>query len=125
MRERIASLAKNLTAQDTKAQELSNQLVEARMAVEASSVEIRQLRAEKEVLKAAETRAITENQGLVQQRNMCNEHLKSLQRMLDDVDRQSKENSVKAEEKTARLDKEMFVVFALYSINNIFYHDKN
>jgi hypothetical protein len=71
--------------------------------------EARQLRGEKEVLKASEARAIAENQGLIQQRNMANEHMKSLQKMFDDTDRQAKESAAKAEDKALRLEKDLYV----------------
>ncbi|KAJ3414464.1 hypothetical protein HDV05_006557 [Chytridiales sp. JEL 0842] len=107
LRERISSLIKNLSVQESKTQELSNQLVEARLSLDSAQTEARQLRGEKEVLKSSEARALAENQGLLQQRNMANEHLKSLQKMFDELDRHAKEASAKAEEKVARLDKDL------------------
>ncbi|KAI9363002.1 TPR/MLP1/MLP2-like protein-domain-containing protein [Zopfochytrium polystomum] len=110
LRDRIGTLMNNLTSQDSKAQELSNQIVELRLSLENAQTEIRQLRGERDVLRSSEARCAAENEGLMQQRNMANEHLKSLQRMYDELDRQSRDSAARSEEKLARLEKELEAV---------------
>ncbi|KAJ3194001.1 hypothetical protein HK101_003674 [Irineochytrium annulatum] len=107
LRERVSSLLNAISTQDTKAQGLTNKVLEIRSALDAANTELRQLRGEKEVLKAAEARMIAENKGMLEQRNMANEHLTSLQRMFDELDRQGRENAARAEAKVARVEKEM------------------
>ncbi|KAJ3105848.1 hypothetical protein HDU97_007492 [Phlyctochytrium planicorne] len=110
LRERIDSLVHSLTVQDAKSQELSNHVVDVRASMDALTTECRQLRSEKELLKSVEARVMAENQGLIQQRNMANEHLKSLQRMYDDLERQGRDNVQRIEEKAVKLEKELEVV---------------
>ncbi|KAJ3218533.1 hypothetical protein HDU67_005092 [Dinochytrium kinnereticum] len=110
LRTRIDSLVLSLTSQETKAQELANHLVDVRASMDALSTECRQLRSERELLKSSEARVMAENSGLVQQRNMANEHLKSLQRMFDDLERQGRDNVQRLEEKASRMEKEVDVL---------------
>ncbi|KAJ3410259.1 hypothetical protein HDV05_003985 [Chytridiales sp. JEL 0842] len=110
LRERVASLVKRLSVQESKNEEVANQLAESKLSLDAALLESRHLRGEKELLKANEARAMAEIEGLGRQKEMANEHLKRLQKMFDDLDRQSKEALSKSEEKEGRVTKELEVV---------------
>jgi uncharacterized coiled-coil DUF342 family protein len=121
LRDRILTLMNNLAEQDKRGQDIADELIELRMALDASNTEVRHLRGERDILKSSEARMMTENQGLIQQRNMANDHLKGLQMMFDDVDRNAKENIVKFEERSAKMETEMFVFLCLHLINGLMF----
>lgn len=107
LRDRMTRLANTITRQDSKAQELTNKLIESKDEYEVVRTEARQLRIEKEIVKQSEIRLITENKSLVLDRNRNQELIKDLQRMQDDSEINHFETIRKLEVRIDKDEKEL------------------
>jgi len=77
----------NLTRQEAKAQEFSDALQTSRQEMSLLRNENQQMKIEREVWKATESRIVKDNQDLAKERNALGDRLREIQHQLDDKDR--------------------------------------
>ena len=87
LREKLNASASTLTRQETKIQELTVSISEARQTLEIYKNENQQMKIDREVWKATESRTIKERQDLVRERNSAIDRLREVQHQFDDKDR--------------------------------------
>ena len=108
LREKLSNAASTLTRQESKLQESSTSLHEARQTLELIRNENQQMKIEKEVWKASESRAVKERQDLVRERNAATDRLREVQHQLDDKDRIATAERKRLEERLEEAHKELY-----------------
>ncbi|KAJ3117186.1 hypothetical protein HK100_000882 [Physocladia obscura] len=112
LREQITAYMKQQSANESRFNEVSRQLSDSQNALEKISAEERLLREAKEALAVREASLSSENQSLTQRYNTTNDHLIRLQNMFDRVNIDSRENSLRVEEKIKGLEAQLGLVRA-------------
>eukprot|EP00842_Homolaphlyctis_polyrhiza_P006575 jgi/Hompol1/6919/HPOL_000686-RA len=110
LRKRLQIMTEQSGRQDARTQELSNAMMEARIAADTLRSENQHLKVEREVWKASESRALKEVQDLMRERNSANERLNDIQ--LKFTERESAWNAekLKLDERLEVLIRELQVV---------------
>jgi nucleoprotein TPR len=107
LRDKLSTAASTLTRQESKVQELTVSLSEARQTLEIVKNENQQMKIDREVWKATEARTIKERQDLVRERNSAIDRLREVQHQFDDRDRLSTAERKRLENQLESVQKEM------------------
>lgn len=107
LREKLSTSSSTLTRQESKIQELSVNLSEARQTLEIIKNENQQMKIDREVWKATEARTIKERQDLVRERNSAIDRLREVQHQFDDKDRLATAERKRIESQLDSVQKEM------------------
>jgi nucleoprotein TPR len=107
LRDKLSSAASTLTRQESKIQELTVSLSEARQTLEIFKNENQQMKIDREVWKATEARTMKERQDLVRERNSTIDRLREVQHQFDDRDRLATGERKRLENQLESVQKEM------------------
>ncbi|KAK9764735.1 Protein mlp1 [Basidiobolus ranarum] len=106
-RKRNSNLQESLGRQDSATQRLTQDLVEAKEALERMRTECSNLRAEKELSKSIEARLVHENEALSKERTHLNDLMRNLQNMQNEFERVEATTKRRFETQIQNLEEEL------------------
>ncbi len=107
LRDRIGQLSQTIVRQDAKLEELTAKIIEYRDQAEQIKAENRQLTASKSSLQSTETRLAQENASLLTEKNRAQSLLKDSHRMFEELEKSSREEKKRLNDRVDRLDREL------------------